>query len=93
KLLGEWLDEFNVFLKLSKHAPQRDFRELDEENYDSRISRAWDLARLRLHGHSDFVLMHFMYIQARLPVVAPLQVPDNATFRQLQHMNQLSQEV
>ncbi|OWZ09783.1 hypothetical protein PHMEG_00017462 [Phytophthora megakarya] len=141
KLPGEWRDEFSVFLKLSKHAPQRDFRKLEEENYDSRISRTWDLARLRLHGHSDFVLMLFGYVpkpvdsrtgtirraienriqeqvprvaallaerniqngpafqlymatmQARLPVDASLQVPDNATFRQLQHVDQLSQEI
>ncbi|KAG1685273.1 hypothetical protein DVH05_008489 [Phytophthora capsici] len=139
KFPGEWRDEYNVFLKPSKHAPQRDFLMLDEENYNSLISRTWKTARFRMHGQSDFILMLFVYVpkatasstitmrratenriqeqaprvaallaernidsgpasqlymatmQARLPVDTPLEVPGNATFRQLLHIDQLSQ--
>ncbi|ETO72729.1 hypothetical protein F444_11253 [Phytophthora nicotianae P1976] len=141
RLPNDWQDDFSVYLKPTKHAPQREFLELDEGNFSSRVARSWEVARLRLHGQSDFVLMIFVYVprapesrantirkatenriqdqvprvaamlaerntssgpasqlymatmQARLPADAPLQVPDNTTFRQLRNIDQLSQEM
>ncbi|GMF44989.1 unnamed protein product [Phytophthora fragariaefolia] len=39
KFPGEWQDNFGVYLNPSKHAPQREFLELDEANYETRLSK------------------------------------------------------
>ncbi|EEY56417.1 uncharacterized protein PITG_09945 [Phytophthora infestans T30-4] len=49
RLPNDWQDDFSVYLKPTKHAPQREFPELDEQNFSSRVARSWELARLRLH--------------------------------------------
>ncbi|ETP13879.1 hypothetical protein F441_11109 [Phytophthora nicotianae CJ01A1] len=126
RLPNDWQDDFSVYLKPTKHAPQREFLELDEENFSSRVARSWELARLRLHApelrantirratenriqeqvprvaamlaernisSGPASQLYMATMQARLPADAPLQVPDNTTFRQLRNIDQLSQEM
>ncbi|GMF22788.1 unnamed protein product [Phytophthora fragariaefolia] len=96
KFPGEWQDNFGVCLKPSKHAPQCEFQELDEENYETRLSKAWELldfASRSIRFRFDAFCLYMATIQARMPSDAPIQVPDTATFRQLQNIDRLSQEM
>ncbi|ETM97568.1 hypothetical protein PPTG_20219 [Phytophthora nicotianae INRA-310] len=59
-----WRDEFQLYLKPSNHAPQRDFSVLQEgqSEFDMQLETVWHTARLRKNGQADFRLMIFVYI-------------------------------
>ncbi|KAE9082155.1 hypothetical protein PF007_g22383 [Phytophthora fragariae] len=117
QLPNVWRPDFDLYLKPSNNAPQRDLSAIQEGERDFKVQleTVWHTARLRKNGQADFRLKHalkskppriadfvcehaiaagpatqcYMSVQqARLPEEAPIQTPDDATFRQLQWIDQ-----
>ncbi|KAG1711644.1 hypothetical protein DVH05_008891 [Phytophthora capsici] len=134
-LPGQSTSSFDVYLKPSKHAPQKDYAKLctSAEAFQAQLETVWHRARLRKDGQASFTLLLFVYVpkpvgqttlrrateariqqqlprvaafldqqgvvagpasrnymavtQARLPEGSNMQVPDSATFRQLQSID------
>ncbi|KAE9050622.1 hypothetical protein PR003_g2738 [Phytophthora rubi] len=136
QLPNVWRPDFDLYLKPSNNAPQRDLSAIQEGERDFKVQleTVWHTARLRKNGQADFRLKVFVFVprpqrattlrrattarvkeqapriadfvrehaiaagpatqrymsvqQARLPEEAPIQTPDDATFRQLQLIDQ-----
>ncbi|ETP18197.1 hypothetical protein F441_07544 [Phytophthora nicotianae CJ01A1] len=99
RLPNDWQDDFSVYLKPTKHAPQppepraNTIRIATENRIQELVPRVAAMLAERNISSGPVSQLYMATMKARLPADAPLQVPDNTTFPQLRNIDQLSQEM